>query len=324
MKSSLKETLQLSFLKHSILNKHKWESQLIPIFFALALFLSCKRVNDDFFVQDSNINSYQFSSYTGDQEFKLDQEYQINSSEITSFELVSQSLEGTIEKIQAAYIGNIGQINSDTVLLICEEGMHHMDYYFPRVEALYHDLSNRKFGILIIDYKGSGLSTGTFSIQEMTNDLQAAIKWLQDRNLESDRFAIYAHGLGAAPCYRVINNNSLLDSLLHPSKIILENPVASSETLISNSAQFNLPPSYLTTANFDNVALAEQTTQDLLLLISENNNQFKPEQNGEIIFDNHGSQLKQKVIAENADHKELIPVLKPFHFQELVLYFIRN
>ena len=68
----------------------------------------------------------------------------------------------------------------------------------------------------MMDYQGFGMSTGTPTEDGMIEDVKGAVKWLEERGLEQDRFVMYGYSLGSAPATAVSANNEIL----MPSKLI--------------------------------------------------------------------------------------------------------
>lgn len=278
-----------------------------PVLFT-PLFFSCERAQDEIFLTDDDFIAYQWENHPGSKVFDEPSDYSINFSDIVEFTLSSTDPSSNNEvNIHAAFIGNLSTITNDTVILFCHGGKFHMDYYYPQIKTLYQTGSKGKYNLLIFDYQGLGLSEGTPSIDGLIQDGTAAKKWLSDKGVQNSQIICYGKGLGAIPaCHLTQSNNNDTATLPH---LILENPVAHSDFLLSNATQLNLPTSYVSNDSFDNVALIKKHRQKLLILLSEEDEKYPAAMNGELLYQNHSGSGKHKVLVKKAMHESLVPTL---------------
>ncbi|MBA3682409.1 MAG: hypothetical protein H0W73_14795 [Bacteroidetes bacterium] len=133
------------------------------IFFILFSFFisSCLKLDSNLYNNDNKIKEYKLDNYAGEQDFILDASYNIPPNFISLFPLYSQADdESEATTIHALYIGDITKINTDTVILYCHGNKWHMDFYWQRAKLLAHINGKNKYGILMLDYRGYGLSEG--------------------------------------------------------------------------------------------------------------------------------------------------------------------
>jgi alpha-beta hydrolase superfamily lysophospholipase len=129
---------------------------------SMALLTGCSRLDDNLFNPNKNkISEYKLNEYTGEVDFKLDATYNIPSDKVHLFTLQPKAANETAATtIYAIYIGDIQRIATDTVIMYCHGNKDHMDFYWPRAQLLAHANGKNKYGVLMIDYRGYGLSEG--------------------------------------------------------------------------------------------------------------------------------------------------------------------
>ena len=165
----------------------------------LLILSSCLRLDSNLYNNDNTISEYQLDDYEGRYEFDLDESYKIEDSLIHIFTLNSQSEdEDSPTEIYAIYVGEIDKIKSDTVIMYFHGTADHMDFYWNRQKLLAHLGGKHNYGVLMIDYRGYGLSDGTPTEEGMYADGKAALDWLKSNELTSERLIIYGFSLGTA------------------------------------------------------------------------------------------------------------------------------
>ena len=217
------------------------KNQIVYIgFFIFILSSGCERLDENLFNNDDKITKYLLDDYCGDQDFKLDSTYFISDDFHNQYPLESKtSSETSSTTIQAIYIGDIDSISSDTVIMYCHGNKWHMDFYWQRAKLLAHVGGRNHYGVLMVDYRGYGLSCGEPTEDGMYADVDAALKWLKDNGLSDSRLIMYGFSLGSAPaCELTANPRSLI-----PSKLILEAPYASAEVMVQDAAVLAMPSS---------------------------------------------------------------------------------
>ena len=207
------------------------------------VFSSCLRLDDNLYNLTDKITEYKLDNYTGEQDFILDNSYHIPDSMIHIFTLSSQtSNESTAKNIYAIYIGQISRIQTDTVIMYCHGNKWHMDFYWQRAKLLAHTSGKNKYGVLMIDYRGYGLSEGKPSEDGMYADVDAALQWLKLNGLSNSRLMMYGFSMGTAPTCELTNKPRNMT----PSKIILEAPFASADVMANDGSGLNMPGSFFT------------------------------------------------------------------------------
>ena len=189
-------------------------------FISLAFFSnSCLKLDTNLYNNDNKIKSYQLDDYDGEQDFRLDGSYTISPDKITLLTLASQTEnESNSTEIKALYIGDVTRINTDTVILYCHGNKWHMDFYWQRAKLLAHVNGKNTYGVLMMDYRGFGLSAGKPTEEGMYADVDACMKWLKEKGLVNERLVIYGFSLGSASATELSANPKTLT----PSKLILE------------------------------------------------------------------------------------------------------
>src|SRR4051794_13123292 len=158
-----------------------------------AVFLSsCLRLDDNLFNENKNkISSYQLYNYKGEVDFTLDETYNIPANLVSLFTLSSKGTgEQNSTKIYAVYIGDTARISKDTVIMYCHGNKDHLDFYWPRAQLLANTIGKNHFGVLMVDYRGYGLSEGKPTESALYNDVDAALQWLKAKGLSNERLVI--------------------------------------------------------------------------------------------------------------------------------------
>ncbi|MGZ3861708.1 MAG: alpha/beta hydrolase [Bacteroidia bacterium] len=274
--------------------------KILVVLFAFAL-SSCFRLDANLF-NNKKITSYKLDNYTGEQDFVLDASYHIQDSMIHLFTYNSKmSGESSSKKIYAVYLGQISRIATDTVILYCHGNKWHMDFYWQREKLLAHVGGKHRYGVLMMDYRGYGLSEGDPSEDGMYADVDAAMQWLRDHGLSSSRLIIYGFSLGSAPACELTGNPRSLT----PSKIILEAPFASAATMVQDGSQLAMPSSYLTNLKIDNSQEIKKVNQPLFWMHGTGDKFLNITTHGQVVYDNHHGIYKEAHKITGADHGEV-------------------
>jgi pimeloyl-ACP methyl ester carboxylesterase len=284
------------------------------------LFCGCAKLDPNLFNNDNTISEYKLDSYTGEQDFVLDDSYAIPASLIHLFTLSSRTAKETAAtEIQALYIGDLSAINTDTVILYCHGNKWHMDFYWQRAKLLAHVNGKNRYGVLMMDYRGYGLSKGKPSEEGMYADVEACMQWLRDKGLTDDRLVLYGFSLGSAPTCELAGNPRVLS----PSKIILEAPFASSEVMVQDASRLNMPASYFTDLKIDNAEEIKKVKVPLLWLHGDNDNFLNYKTHGQVVYDNHPGK-KEFFIINGADHGEVPKKMGFAAYLQLIGKFIKS
>jgi len=271
--------------------------------FILVFFLSsCLKLDSNLYNNDNKIKSYDLDNYTGEQDFILDASYTISQDKITLLTLSSQAEgESSATEIKGLYIGDINRINTDTVILYCHGNKWHMDFYWQRAKLLTHVNGKNTYGVMMMDYRGYGLSSGKPTEEGMYADVDACMKWLKEKGMNNARLIIYGFSLGSAPACELTANPKTLT----PSKLILEAPFASSAVMVQDASQLNMPAEYFSTTKIDNAEEIKKVSQAFLWLHGTNDNFLNYKTHGEVVYKNYKGSYKTKYLVDGADHGEV-------------------
>ncbi len=176
-----------------------------------------------------------------------------------------------------------------------------MDFYWQRAKLLAHVNGKNRYGLMMMDYRGYGLSEGKPSENGMYADVDACMLWLKERGLSSDRLVIYGFSLGSAPATELTANTRTLK----PSRIILEAPFASAAVMVQDASQLNMPAEYFTDLKIDNAEEIKKVTVPFLWLHGLSDSFLNYKTHGEVVYKNYGGNQKSKAMVEGADHGEV-------------------
>jgi pimeloyl-ACP methyl ester carboxylesterase len=263
---------------------------------------SCLRLDSNFYNLSDKITEYKWDNYPGNVDFKLDASYHIEDSMMHLFTLDSKGADDKKSyKIYALFIGEIKNIATDTVILYCHGNKWHMDFYWPRAKLLANVGGKHRFGVLMLDYRGYGLSDGPPTEEGLYNDVDAAMAWLKQNGLSNDRFIMYGFSLGSAPAIELTGNPRSLT----PHKLILEAPMASLDVMSADGAGLNVPGSYVSNLKIDNAEEIKKVKQDLMWIHGVNDLFLSIKTHGEVVYKNHGGIYKEAHRINGADHGEV-------------------
>lgn len=275
----------------------------ITLLFLAALLLSaCLKLDNNLYNNDNTITEYKLDNYDGESDFILDSSYAISPQKISFLTLSSQTAdESEPVKIKAIYIGDISRITTDTVIVYCHGNKWHMDFYWQRAKLLAHVNGKHRYGVLYMDYRGYGLSEGAVKETGMYADVDACLAWLKEKGLTDARLMIYGFSLGSASATEMCANKHVMN----PSKLILEAPFASSEVLVQDGSQLNMPAAYFTDAKIDNAGKIKRVAQPLFWIHGMNDLFLSYQTHGQLVYTNYGGSYKQQMLIPDADHSEV-------------------
>lgn len=269
---------------------------------------SCLRLDDNLYNLTDKITEYKLDNYTGEQDFILDNSYHIPDSLIHVFTLSSKTVnESSAKTIYAIYIGQISRIQTDTVIMYCHGNKWHMDFYWQRAKLLAHTSGKNKYGVLMIDYRGYGLSEGSPSEDGLYADVDAALQWLKIKGLSDNRLMMYGFSMGTAPVCELTNKSR---SMI-PSKFILEAPFASADVMANDGSGLNMPGSFFTNLKIDNAEEIKTINQPFCWIHGTNDNFLNINSHGEVVYKNYHGIYQEAHRIAGADHGE-IPVKMGF------------
>lgn len=261
-------------------------------------FTSCFRLDANLYNQ-KKITSYKLDAYSGDQDFILDGSYHIQDSMIHIFTLSSKmSGESSAKKIYAIYIGQISSITTDTVIMYCHGNKWHMDFYWQRAKLLAHVGGKHHYGVLMIDYRGYGMSEGDPTEEGLYTDVDAALQWLKMNGLTSQRLVIYGFSLGSAPATELTANPRSLT----PLKLILESPFSSAATMVNDASQLAMPGSFVTSLKIDNSEEIKKVNQPFFWMHGIDDKFLNIATHGQVVYNNYRGSYKEAHKIPGADH----------------------
>lgn len=292
----------------------------VAILFTI-LFSSCLRLDDNLYNLTDKITEYKLDNYTGEQDFKLGDTYKIQDSLIHLFTLSSKGpSENTATTIQAIYIGSISKIKTDTVIMYCHGNKWHMDFYWQRAKLLAHTNGKNKYGVLMIDYRGFGLSEGKPTEDGLYADVDAALQWLKLNGLSNDRLMLYGFSMGSAPVCELTSKPRSMS----PTKIILEAPFASADVMANDGSGLNMPGSFFTNLKIDNAEEIKNIQQPLCWLHGTNDNFLNINTHGEVVYKNYTGAYKEAHRINGADHGEVLAKLGFTDYLNTLSNFIKK
>lgn len=264
-------------------------------------FASCLDLDPLLFNPNTDITEYQLDDFTGEQDIDVNAT-QVADSLNTIFTI---DVGARKEKMYAVYVGDIDSIQTDTVTLYLHGNAGHMDYYWPRAKLLANVHGQNNYGVLMIDYRGYGLSEGTPSEDNIYEDARAAVSWLAEKGLTSDRFLMYGFSLGSAPTLELTANGADLS----PSKIMLESPFASAEVMVQDGSGLALPGSFFTNLKIDNAEETKKIDQPLYWIHGEDDDFLAMKTHGEVVYANHRGQRKVAYRIPGANHGDVPKIM---------------
>lgn len=291
----------------------------------LATSTACIRLDSNLFNPDTDITEYLFDDYADNEwNFLLPASYDIPDSLISLFSLeatprpLDGEAQGDPRSIYAAYVGDIGRITTDTVIVYCHGNGGHMDDYWQRVKLLANTGGKNRFGVLAMDYSGFGLSEGTPSEAAMYGDVDACLAWLAANGATGDRVVLYGFSLGSAPATELTANPEILT----PGWLILEAPFASAEVMVQDAAGLAMPASFYTDLEIDNAEEIKSIDQPFLWLHGIADDFLSLEHHGLVVWENYGGTRGVDVRVVHADHSDIPPVMGVEAYADSVLAFL--
>ena len=251
------------------------------LFLLLPLLASCLRLDSNLFNNGEKISSYQWDSFKGVREIsELPPSYRVPENQVTELQLLSDD-NGSKAQIRAVYLGDPESISGDTVILYCHGNKNHMDLYWNRAKLLSFTGSQGRFGVLMMDYRGYGLSEGEPSESGMQADVLACLRWLKEKGLKDGNLIMYGYSLGSAPATRLAADNPVMPV----SKLVLEAPFASAQAMVEDAAKLSLPSSYFCNLKLDNDVQIRNLKIPFCLFHGRSDDFLRYEAHGKRVFD---------------------------------------
>ncbi len=300
--------------------------RFLPIIACMAivsLLSGCFRLDANLYNADNTITEYQYDNYIypEDWDILLGPAYTVQDSNIHQFTLNSQA-DGETDptKISAIYLGETSRIMTDTVILYCHGNYGHMDVYWQRAKALANLGGKHRYGFLMFDYRGFGLSEGTPSETGMYADASACIDWLKAMGLTNDRFAMYGFSLGSAAATELTAHPQALT----PSWLMLEAPFASAEMMAQEGSGLAVPGSFFTNLKIDNAEEIKLVQQPFYWIHGIDDLFLSYENHGLSVWNNyHGTRGVQESVP-GAGHGTIVGTMGIDAYSASVLRFLRG
>jgi pimeloyl-ACP methyl ester carboxylesterase len=271
---------------------------VLVLFFGLS---SCFRLDNQLY-NPSKETTYMLDNYTGTVDFVLDNSYKIPDSLIHIFSLQSQAPgESSSTKIYAIYIGDITLIATDTVIMYCHGNRCCMDFYWQRAKLLANVGGKDHYGVLMLDYRGYGMSEGTPSEDGLYADVDACLQWLKGYGLTNSRLMMYGFSMGTAPATMLTANPRSMT----PAKLILEAPFASAATMADDASQLAMPGSFVTSLKIDNAQEIKSVQQPFMWIHGMNDTFLNYKTNGLVVYNNYQGTYKEAHIIPGANHSTI-------------------
>jgi len=282
---------------------------------------SCRKRLDSFlFNNDNSITQYYLDDFDGDLSLDLPNGYGIPESQIHQFKFTIDD-EGETLDVSAIYIGDIATLSTDTVILYCHGNKDHMDHYWPRQKLLSYVGGQGRFGVLMFDYPGYGLSEGKPTENNMYAATGGALKWLKQNGLTNERLITYGYSLGSAPTCMSAGDKPFV---LQPNKIILEAPFASSSVMVQDAALLNMPASFFVSTKISNAEQIKKCDVPLYWMHGIDDDFLSFSTHGKLVYDNHSSNWKKKSEVLGAGHNNVPTFMGLEKYKSEILSFILN
>jgi len=273
------------------------------------------------FNNDNTIASYLFDDYTGEVDFLLDESYQISNDLIHPITLQSKTVsESSSTTIHAVYIGDLARIGTDTVIMYCHGNRDHMDFYWQRAKLLANAGGKNRYGVLMIDYRGYGLSGGTPTEPGMYADVNAGLSWLRDGGLSSERLVMYGFSLGTAAATEIAAYHERY--ALKPSKLILEAPFASTAVMVQDASLLSMHSSFFTSIKVNNADKIRKVNVPFLWMHGINDSFLNIRTHGEVVFKNYGGTSSDAIRIPGAEHGDIPKVMGFASYIQAIVQFM--
>ena len=277
-----------------------------------------KRLDSFLFNNDNSIDKYYLDNYDGGELEDLPNSYYVPSSSIHQFKYTIKD-KGENLKMSAIYVGDISQIATDTIILYCHKNSKHMDHYWNRQKLLSYVGDFGRYGVLMFDYPGYGLSEGKPTEENMYEATNGAMKWLKENGLTNERLVIYGYSLGSAPASKSVGDKPFV---LKPSKLILEAPFASSAVMVQDAAGLNMPSSYFVNTKINNADQMKSCEVPLLWMHGIDDDFLSMYTHGRVVYSNHTKSWKMKNEVIGAGHSNLPTFMGYNAYRNRILSFL--
>jgi hypothetical protein len=204
--------------------------------------------------------------------------------------------------------------------MYCHGNKDHLDFYWPRAQLLANTVKKNNYGVLMIDYRGYGLSEGKPTESALYNDVDAGLQWLKSKGLTDQRLVMYGFSMGSAPATKLTAE----PRSMKPSKLILEAPFASAEAMVQDASALALPGSFATDLKLNNADLIKNVQQPFMWLHGTEDHFLNMTTQGEVVYNNYKGTYKEAHRVPGAGHSS-VPVYFTFQsYLQALGSFIRR
>lgn len=209
---------------------------------------------------------------------------------------------------------------TDTLVLYFHGKSDHIDNYWPRTRILY-DMSDGRYPVLIIDYRGYGMSTGETTEDGVYEDAASALAYVQS-TLGDPSVFVYAYSIGT-----VAGGKAAVDN--PTGRIIglaMEAPVGSVSGIVSDATILNIPGSAVTTYTANNIERIASVTVPFLWLHGTEDGTLSIEDHGRPVWDNYQGGDGAARVENGGLHYNLPKAISSDYatYKDLVRYFIQG
>lgn len=293
--------------------------RLLTLFYLILILTACKKINlDGLAFPSEKLDSYAFENAEGEVIIHDSLLATSDNYSLMTFNSIDANT-GQSYRIYGVFIGDTTTITTDTLLVYFHGQSKHMDHYFSRASLLANVGGKYNYNVLMMDYRGYGMSEGLSSEQGLFEDANAVINWIQEQGVNPQKTVFYGYSLGAIPAI----DRMAYRSDFQPAKLIIEAPLASVEYLVHSSTIIQVNPDFVTNLDFENAEKIKDVDEPLLWMHGVEDTYVAIE-NGEIIYNNHGGSVKEAQRVSECDHSEVPIIMGVDLYLERILNFIRN
>ena len=293
--------------------------RLLTLFYLILILTACKKINlDGLAFPSEKLDSYAFENAEGEVIIHDSLLATSDNYSLMTFNSIDANT-GQSYRIYGVFIGDTTTITTDTLLVYFHGQSKHMDHYFSRASLLANVGGKYNYNVLMMDYRGYGMSEGLSSEQGLFEDANAVINWIQEQGVNPQKTVFYGYSLGAIPAI----DRMAYRSDFQPAKLIIEAPLASVEYLVHSSTIIQVNPDFVTNLDFENAEKIKDVDEPLLWMHGAEDTYVAIE-NGEIIYNNHGGSVKEAERVSECDHSEVPVIMGVDLYLDRILNFIRN
>jgi pimeloyl-ACP methyl ester carboxylesterase len=193
-----------------------------------------------------------------------------------------------------------------------------MDFYWQRAKLLANTGTKNRFGVMMIDYRGYGMSDGKPTEKGLYADVDAALKWLKNKGLSGDRLVMYGFSLGSAPATMLSSHPRSLS----PSKLLLEAPFANAETMIQDGSGLAMPSQFFTDLSINNAEEIKTFDKPFFWIHGESDDFLSVDSHGQVVYNNHSGTYKEAHRIPDAGHSTVPSTVGFAAYSSLIFNFI--